>query len=239
MEAELKGLAKAIINDEVVENSEILLLHQWLSQTDIPRAGPLRDLRTLIDRVCADGTVTSAERAQLLSFLKAIARRMPPQEKGFVFEKYVLSRFNKYEYRLHEWRSDKYLRGWGWPTSNSRPDLELEHIQTGTRFAVECKYQTAKPSAFLVWTTPKKLDNYIRHQNEKPMPVFIAIGLGGEPSNPSAFYVAPLKCMKYPDVTIEYLKQFQRDDGRLTLDKIKHSTMGCRVRATSGASPDP
>ena len=232
MENMLKGLATAIINDGVVDNDEIILLHRWLTSIDIPPTGPAHELRTLIDRVCADGIVTSSERRELLSFLKMIARHIPSSEKGYEFEKYVLSQFNKHDYDLLEWRGDKFLRNWGGPPSNSRPDLELIHKQTGERFAIECKYRTHLSEKKYVWATPIKHRKYASFQDSEKIDVFVAFGLGGQAAAPSLFAVMPLSAIKHPGLYIDIIEPYQRDGKGLRLEDIKHPTMGCRVPST-------
>ena len=230
MEKILKGLATAITDDEVVENSEIVMLHRWLTSIELPESGPVRELRELIDAVCADGIVTSKERSALLQFLKSLARHMPASDKGYEFEKYVLSRFDKHDYRIHEWRSDKFLRGWGGPPSNSSPDIELEHIQTGRRFAIECKYRTGLSNGKFMWATPRKRDNYIRYQQHNHTQVFVAFGLGGQPRDPAFFAVMPLIEIKYPGLFLRTLEPYRRNTNRLTLAEIEHPTRGSCVR---------
>lgn len=226
MENVLKGLAKAIIRDGVVENEEIILLHQWLTSVDMPDTGPVRELRDLIDRICCDGVVTSKERIELLDFLKSCTKHIAPNEKGYDFEKYVLSRFDKRSYRLHEWRSDKYLRGWGGPPSNSSPDLELEHITSGRRFAIECKYRTGLSDGKFVWATPRKHENYVRYQQRNHIQVFVAFGLGGKPRSPALFAVIPLADIKYPGLFPSILERYKRSDDRLSLHEMEHPTRG-------------
>jgi len=240
MDDELKGLAKAIIEDNVVEDNEIIMLLKWLATVDIPDSGPVRELRTLIDRICADEIVTSKERRELLSFLRIVARHTSSSEKGYEFEKYVLSQFSKHEYRLHEWRSDKYLRGWGGPPSNSNPDLELEHIQSGERLAVECKYRTHLSDKKFVWATPHKHKKYISFQQTTHIPVYVAFGLGGKPMAPAFFAVMPLVDIQYPGLYIDVMAPYRRNGEGLRLDEIKHPTIGSTLRgAKARLAGDP
>lgn len=227
MENMLKGLATAIIDDGVVDNEEIMMLHRWLNSIDVPTTGPAHELRALIDRVCADGKVTSAERRELLAFLRMIARHVPSSEKGYEFEKFVLSQFNKDEYRLHEWRGDKYLRGWGGPPSNSSPDLELEHSISGERFAVECKYRTHLSNKMFMWATPIKHRKYKAYQQKTHIPVYVAFGLGGVPAAPAFFTVMPLVAIQYPGLYIDIMAPYRRNGEGLALDEIKRPATRC------------
>ena len=156
----------------------------------------------------------------------------------YEFEKYVLSQFNKDEYRLHEWRGDKYLRGWGGPPTNSSPDLELEHTKSGERFAVECKNRTHLSDKKFMWATPIKHRKYIAYQQKTHIPVYVAFGLGGEPMAPAFFAVMPLVAIQYPDLYIGRIAPYRRNGEGLRLDEIKHPTMRHWKRATGGASPE-
>jgi len=72
--SELQGMAAAIIYDGVVENSEIVMLYKWLSEYG-PESHewPMKELKDLIEDICADRRVTPEERAQLFRFLKDFA----------------------------------------------------------------------------------------------------------------------------------------------------------------------
>lgn len=230
-EIALTGIAKAVIHDGVVENNEIIMMHEWLQEIDLPVNGPLSELRKLIDTICSDGEVSSKERIVLLQFLRNMARHVPSAEKGYDFEKYVLSRFDKKMFRLRAWRGDKHLRGWGSPISNSYPDLELEEIATGHKFAIECKYRKNLQADKFVWATPKKMSIYNSFQSEKNMIVFVAFGIGGKPSMPHFTAVMPLNSIKYAELYKSKLAPFQVSEEFLTLDYLRN--MARRVNCSA------
>ena len=131
------------------------------------------------------------------------------EKMGREFEQFVITRFNKSEYRLLDWRSDKYIRGWGGPSSSRAPDLLMEHIPTRNRFAIECKFRSHTKGTRLPWARPDQLQNYRDYEAREKVPVFIALGIGGEPRSPSSLFIMRLERMKYPDVMLHYLEQFR------------------------------
>ena len=78
--SELQGIAAAVIYDGVVENDEIVMLYQWLTQYEQEATEwPLKQLKDLIEKICADEIVTSEERIEIFNFLKSFATG-PEQE---------------------------------------------------------------------------------------------------------------------------------------------------------------
>ena len=131
------------------------------------------------------------------------------EKMGRDFEQFVITRFNNREYRLLDWRSDKYIHGWGGPSSSRAPDLLMEHIPTRNRFAIECKYRSPPKGNRLQWARTDQLQTYRDYETREMVPVFVAIGIGGEPNSPSSLFIMRLERMKYPDVMLHYLEQFR------------------------------
>lgn len=116
------------------------------------------------------------------------------KKKGDDFEKYVVERFNKPCFRLTEWRSDKIHNG-VYAASSRLPDLEY-HFKTSYTdcyFAVECKWRSSFFEGRIEWSKEYQLENYRRFSQEKQMEVFVLIGIGGQPNQPQAFYIVPLR----------------------------------------------
>ena len=117
--------------------------------------------------------------------------------KGREFEDYVLELFNLRAdngFVLKEWRGDKAL-GDICPESNRHPDFVFEY--QGKRLAVECKWRerllhNIEQDLF----SADKLSVYQQFSEERKIPVFIVLGVGGEPSNPELLYNIPLQEIK-------------------------------------------
>lgn len=128
---------------------------------------------------------------------------------GREFEKFVITRFDNTEYRLVEWRSDKYIEDWGGPASSRAPDILMEHIPSGDRFAIECKFRSQVRGKSLRWARPDQLQCYREYETKQGVPVYVAIGVGGSPSLPQGLFIMRLSRNKYPDVMLHYLERFR------------------------------
>jgi len=207
-EDNLIQLATEVVSDGEVDNKEILQLYDWcIHQRD--RSSRADQLLTLIKQICEDGVVTSGERAILLKELKQISNQLDPIGKGDAFERYVITRFSCEEYQLIEWRSDKIIEDWGWPLSSQWPDLVMQHIGSGTTFAIECKYRTKAFGSTLKWARPKQVERYRAYGQDHSLPVYVAIGLGGCPACPDALYIVALPQLASHEVELAYLEQFR------------------------------
>jgi hypothetical protein len=134
-------------------------------------------------------------------------------EKGVAFEKFVVTKFDKRFFKIKEWQGDKYHEGY-YAENNKNPDLVIEHMlkdQQNT-FAIECKWRSNTNIEVFDWCTDEQLEHYKKYSEEKGLPVFVVIGLGGQPMTPAEVYVVPLRRMKYADVKRQYLQAFKRED---------------------------
>ena len=114
-------------------------------------------------------------------------------EKGYLFEKSIVRRFDKNFFHIIHWRSDKKVDG-RFPESNGDPDLvfEYRHCDLKIRFAVECKWRAGFRSGLIEWTTARQLERYCAFQEKEGVPVFIVIGCGGTPEKPESTFVFSL-----------------------------------------------
>lgn len=114
-------------------------------------------------------------------------------EKGRLFEEYLINLFSKKSFYLKEWRkSERFLDGF-FPFGHSNPDLELVFEgKKKYRFAVECKWRKEFVEGRITWAANYQICFYEDFQNRNGIPVFVAIGIGGEPSNPEKLFVTPL-----------------------------------------------
>jgi hypothetical protein len=144
-------------------------------------------------------------------------------EKGIQFEDYIVTLFNKRNFRLIEWRSDKKASNGVRPESCTWPDLVFASLgRRKNYFAVECKWRRQFFDGGINWADNYKIEKYKRYQQEHMMPVLIAIGIGGHPSNPEYLFVTPLDhiCM-YPFVYRSMLIPFRRDSEYRFIDNVE------------------
>lgn len=114
--------------------------------------------------------------------------------KGREFEDYVLELFDVREdsdFVLKEWQGDKTL-GDVCPENNHYPDFVFCYLQSHN-FAVECKWRERLNSDIEKdLFSADKLSIYQQFADERKIPVFVVLGVGGEPCQPELLYVIPL-----------------------------------------------
>lgn len=142
---------------------------------------------------------------------------MTPKEKGDAFENYIIGKFDRKFFKLKDMRSDKGANGF-YPESNKYPDLLLEYKPTSSLFAVECKWrmnwwEKNDGKENIDWAGgDKKIENYNQYSINNNVPVFVTIGVGGEPNNPSELFVVPLNALKYRYADKNYLSNFVKKE---------------------------
>ncbi|NTS40791.1 hypothetical protein HRG84_07710 [Flavisolibacter sp. BT320] len=140
-----------------------------------------------------------------------VSEEISAKEKGDAFERYVVSRFCREYFELLEWRSDKYHEG-VYATSSRLPDLEYQ-FKTGYynfRIASECKWWAAFSKGRIEWAKSYQLITYRQYESERGIPVFVIIGIGGEPDSPGAVYVVPLREIRSHVLSEYELKKYYR-----------------------------
>ena len=132
-----------------------------------------------------------------LSIRQRIRSITLPEEvlKGREFEDFVLDLFDIREdgdFTLKEWQGDKTL-GDVCPENNHYPDFVFCYQQIHC-FAVECKWRKRLVANFEKdLFTADKLSIYQQFSDERRMPVYIVLGVGGEPCQPEQLYIIPMQ----------------------------------------------
>jgi hypothetical protein len=121
------------------------------------------------------------------------SRKLDSYEKGRLFEEYVISLFNKDSFWLLDWQMSKKRDEYTHLDLNY-PDLYLLFAgRKHYRFAVECKFvSVVNHDEQFEWASDGEIKSYRRYQAKFNIPVFIVIGIGGEPSSPEKLFVTPL-----------------------------------------------
>lgn len=130
------------------------------------------------------------------------------KQKGDSFEKMITTKFPPSNYSLLNWRSDKIHEGI-YAESNMHPDLEYRVKKSNIKFAIECKYRSEFYHGGIEWAKKYQLINYKKFAKEN-MPVFVMIGVGGEPTNPNRLYIIPLKNISSTILKREQLHPYER-----------------------------
>ena len=133
------------------------------------------------------------------------------KEKGDAFEKWVVERFNSKYFKIKEWRSDKYHDGL-YAASNMMPDLVFELKSNGvfTAFAIECKWRSSYFHNTVELAKEYQLRNYKEYALKNQIPVFIVLGVGGQPADPALIYIVPLEEVDTNVFSKEALSRFHR-----------------------------
>jgi hypothetical protein len=139
------------------------------------------------------------------------------EKKGRAFEEFILDRFPKDRFNLVEWRSEEIHDDGRRTTDDGKkktwPDLQLElKLQSGKYpFAVECKWRNDFWKGIIEWARDAQISSYQEFQTSKEMPVFIALGVGGTPSDPRDLFIIPLSHLYQSILTQDWLKKYKRE----------------------------
>lgn len=154
----------------------------------------------------------------------------PPQksteEKGIEFEKFIMKRFhkNKRFFAIKAVTADKGFDIDVRVDANLDPDLIVEFRRRDAKklFAVECKWRKNTFHNYVNWASNRgQIERYKKFAKKRDIPVFIALGLGGEPHNPKNLYVIPLEDIQHDIKNINGKQQ-----GMIYLKKLNDPERG-------------
>lgn len=174
-------------------------------------ASPLPEKSEVIREV----KVASAHTEQTAKPAEAKNETDENKAKGDAFEKFVVKKFNPQYFTLQEWRSDKYVDG-TYAVSNHYPDLEV-HFELKSKgikdvFAVECKWRRNYFKDGIEWANDYQIANYKKYAAKLNIPVFVVIGVGGEPEQPEDLYIVPLNKLQSNTVSRAHLLAYKKDE---------------------------
>lgn len=133
--------------------------------------------------------------------------------KGDAFESFVVKHFEKKYFTLQEWRGDKYVDG-NYPVSSHFPDLEVNFKypkqNINESFAIECKWRKNYYKNAIEWAHDYQIKNYREYTEKLNIPVYVVIGVGGEPSMPNEVFIIPLSKLKSNTINQNELKAYKR-----------------------------
>ena len=114
-----------------------------------------------------------------------------PEMLGRMFENFVVSLCSdKSRFKLIAWRGDK-INGKVYALENLLPDLHLRHrLDVGeVEYYIECKYRSSWGDDGI--DLSGQFVRYHYAAKDRKMELFIALGVGGTPSDPDEFYLVP------------------------------------------------
>lgn len=134
--------------------------------------------------------------------------------KGREFEEYVLGLLNvsdKKDFTLLEWRGDKMFEDIR-PENNSYPDFIIKCNKKYTNIAIECKWRSIVPRNLKKhFLNSEQYKRYKRFSEERNIPVFLFLGIGGEACYPKELYVIPLDIINKVIDGKQDLKKFRKE----------------------------
>lgn len=121
------------------------------------------------------------------------------QKAGLDFEKYVIQKFDRKHFKIRNWAGDKFVDG-RYADTTTQPDIQLSLNLRGQSYplAVECKWRNQSKNDFIRFANDGQLERYKAFAQKENYPVFIALGVGGKPSNPEELYILPILELNKP-----------------------------------------
>ncbi len=148
-----------------------------------------------------------------INILKAIKYEISdePFMVGLRFEDYVSDLFSKKYFSIVEKTHSIETNQERYVESSMNPDFVFRYNPTGELFAVECKYRSnLNNEGLLSWSYPEQMKRYKNFSDQKNIPVFIVIGLGGLDTDPKEMFNIPLEEAKYPALYPSVFNKFSR-----------------------------
>lgn len=118
--------------------------------------------------------------------------------KGRLFEICIAEMLTKVSnFKLLEWTPDKGFGKKIFVASNLNPDFVVANSE-GKKFSIECKYRGMfrkinRMSEAVSWSKVKQSDRYLQFSKDRNIPVWVALGIGGDAASPHLISIAPLK----------------------------------------------
>ena len=193
---ELKNVIKMAIADGVLTNNE----REVIKQITIDKKLNYNEIIKNAEKQMSELNINSE--TELIDYNK---------KKGDDFEKFVVQKFDKKYFRLKEWAGDKYVNGI-YADTTQQPDILLEFSirQNKTQFWVECKWRQKLYKNGVEFSKKEQFNRYKKMEKEHEIPVFIAIGIGGEAILPERLYLIPLQEISNNFIHLYELKKYEK-----------------------------
>lgn len=137
--------------------------------------------------------------------------------KGLLFERFVENKFPEPTYVLVSATKDLHKKLKRFVEADTNPDLVFRERLTGRTFAVECKYHSHYINGNRgdegVWWKNSQGERYLDYAQKNDIPVYIAIGIGGNPKSPKITALIPLEVIQkqyFRFIPKKIIEQYQR-----------------------------
>ena len=136
-------------------------------------------------------------------------------DKGDMFEQHVVDLFNKSHFNVVEWTTDMMRKHNRYVESDSNPDLTMRHKTTDMVFSVECKFRSNLYKGALSWSNWKQLRRYKLYSSDNEIPLFVVIGLGGNPQYPDRMFCIPIDEIQYSALYPKVFEKYEREPDKM------------------------
>ena len=161
---------------------------------------------------------------------------------GLNFEKYIVRLLkvrDRSDLIVSEWRSDKMIDGVVAESAHF-PDMVVVQTIEGRRYeyAIECKWRHAfESNGRIRWAKEANIGHYRRFIKEHPMPLFIALGIGGAPDAPNEVYIIPFKAVASCTLSMDTIQPYRKPTGNVTLVFDPYDQQLTSEEAANGIRP--
>ena len=91
--------------------------------------------------------------------------------------------------------------------TSKEPDFKFRSRKSGKEFFVEAKYRSGFYKGAVEWCKSYQLKRY--KAIDKETPVYVAIGVGTNPSSPEQVFLIPMRNIRYTRLFESFLRQFE------------------------------
>jgi len=128
--------------------------------------------------------------------------------KGDEFECYIRnSLFPHVNYDLLHKNYDYLTSKLFYIESSNEPDFKFRAQKSGAEFFIEAKYRSHFYKGRLEWCKTYQLRRY--QVINKETPIFVVIGVGGQPMTPERVFLVPVKDIKYTVLFQSFLRKYE------------------------------
>ena len=125
---------------------------------------------------------------------------------GQKFEEYVrkylfIESYYDLVHKTHDYNTNK-----DYVLSSLKPDFIFRDKWTKREFYVEAKFRSGHYNNKIPWCNERQLARYQEYNRE--MPVFVILGIGGDPNRPMFLSLIPLSQARYTDLFTSYIRKF-------------------------------
>ncbi|MBD5421440.1 MAG: hypothetical protein HDR49_00200 [Bacteroides sp.] len=143
------------------------------------------------------------------------AEKPSPKEIGNDFENYIANLFkDKHLFNVIEWNQGVTSSEGVYAEADKNPDFKIKQSfgKNGLTYWVECKYRSnVSDKGFVKVAEEYQLSRYRKIQGESHLKVFLAVGIGGSPSDPDDFFIVPLDSIKKEYLHIDQIHNFAHE----------------------------